>query len=214
MIRSEEIMEGRQNTTIKAILFDMGNVLIFFNARRSSKAFAEAVGIPEDKIWQTFFISELERSYTRGEISSEEFFRKASEYFPSQIDFATFAHLWNDIFTENHEMTDLVKKLKKHYPLYLISNTNDLHFEYVRSKFGVLHHFTKCFPSHLVGHRKPDQAMFMHVLDKIRLRPQETVFIDDVADFVEAARRVGIHGIQFTSRPALEQELKKLDVRF
>ena len=205
-------MEKKEN--IRAILFDMGNVLIFFDAKRSSKAFSEAVGVPEDKIWQVFFVSELERSYTRGEISSEEFYRRVSEHFPKKIDFATFARLWNNIFTENHEMNDLLKKLKKRYPLYLISNTNDLHFEYVCKEFPIAHHFTRCFPSHVVGHRKPDQAMFEHVLSEIKLRPEEAVFIDDVAEFVESARRLGIHGIQFTSRTALEGELKKIGVQF
>ena len=47
----------KELTNIKAILFDMGNVLIFFDAKRSSKAFSEAVGVPEDKIWKTFFVS-------------------------------------------------------------------------------------------------------------------------------------------------------------
>ena len=201
-------------TTIKAILFDMGNVLIFFDAKRSSKAFSEAVGVPEDKIWQTFFISELERSYTRGEISSEEFYRRVAEHFPKKIDFATFAKLWNDIFTENREMNELLRKLKKHYPLYLISNTNDLHFEYVMTQFPILKHFTKCFPSHIVGHRKPDKAMFEHVLEEIKLRPNETVFIDDVPEFVGSAKQLGIHGIQFTSHQALETELQRLDIKF
>lgn len=199
---------------IKAILFDMGNVLIFFDAKRSSKAFSEAVGVPEDQVWQTFFVSDLERAYTRGKISSEEFFRSVSEHFPSKIDFPTFTKLWNDIFTENREMEELLWKLKKHYPLYLISNTNDLHFEHVRAQFPIVQHFTRCFPSHIVGHRKPDQAMFEHVLREIQLKPEETVFIDDVAEFVESAKRLGIHGIQFTSRPALETELRRLGVKF
>lgn len=202
-----------QNAGIKAILFDMGNVLVFFDAKRSSEAFSEAVGVPEDKIWQSFFVSDLERAYTRGEISSEDFYRRVSEHFPEKIDFAAFARLWNDIFTENEEMEDLLKQLKKHYPLYLISNTNDLHFEYVKNNFGIVQHFTRCFPSHVVGHRKPDRAMFEHVLDEVKLKPQETVFVDDVADFVDAAKSLGIHGIQFTSRLALEKELKRLGVK-
>ena len=204
----------RKTETIKAILFDMGNVLIFFDAKRSSKAFSEAVGVPEDKIWQTFFISELERSYTRGEISSEEFYRRVVEHFPKKIDFATFAKLWNDIFTQNHEMEELLKKLKKHYLLYMISNTNDLHFEHICKHFSITGHFNGYFPSHVVGHRKPDKAMFEHVLEEIKLRPDETVFIDDIAEFVESAKRLGIHGIQFTTREALEIDLHRLGVKF
>ena len=135
-------------------------------------------------------------------------------HFPKKIDFDTFAKLWNNIFSENQEMDELLRKLKKHYPLYLISNTNDLHFEFVTSKFPIAKHFTKCFPSHVVGHRKPDRAMFEHVLREIQLKPEETVFIDDIAEFVESAKRLGICGIQFTSRPALETELRKLGIKF
>ncbi|MBI4395350.1 MAG: HAD family phosphatase [Candidatus Omnitrophica bacterium] len=199
---------------IKSLLFDMGNVLVFYDAKRASKAFSEAVGAPEDKIWQTFFISELERSYTRGEISSEEFYKRVSERFPKKISFSTFARLWNDIFTENSEMNDLLERLKKNYPLYLISNTNDLHFTHVCKEFPIARHFVRCFPSHEVGHRKPDKSMFEHVLREIKLKPEEAVFIDDIPEFVESARQLGIHGIQFASRKALESELRKLGIRF
>ena len=205
-------MKTKSQAQTKAILFDMGNVLYFFDAKRSSKAFSEAVGVPEDKVWKTFFVSDLERAYTRGEISSEDFYRKVSEHFPSKLSFAAFARLWNDIFTENREMEPLLKKLKKRYPLYLISNTNDLHFEYVRSRFRLLNHFTKCFPSHLVGHRKPDRAMFEHVLGEIKLRPEETIFIDDIDEFLRSAESLGIRGVKFTSCAALEKDLKRLNV--
>ena len=198
---------------IKAILFDMGNVLIHFDATKSAKAFSELLGVPEKELWEVFFTSALERSYTRGEISSKEFYGKIVERFPSKkLDYATFVYLWNDIFTENSEMEELLVKLKRKYPLYLISNTNELHFEYVRKRFRLMGHFTQCFPSHGVGHRKPDPAMFEHVLREIQLKPDETIFIDDVAEFVEAAKRFGIHGIQFTSRRALETELRKRGV--
>ena len=203
-----------QKVRIKALLFDMGNVLLFFDARRSSKAFSKLVGVPEEKVWNIFFISDLERAYTRGEISSKKFFKEVSTYFPKKIDFATFAALWNDIFTENEEMSQLLAKLKKRYPLYLISNTNDLHYNYVRKHFRILRHFTKCFPSHAVGHRKPDPSMFRHVLRSIKLKPEETVFIDDIQEYVDSAKRLGIQGVQFRSRSELEKDLRRLGVKF
>ncbi len=205
-------MKTKPHAQVKAILFDMGNVLVFFDAKRSSKAFSEAVGVPEDKVWKTFFVSDLERSYTRGEISSEDFYRRVSEHFPSKLDFAAFTRLWNDIFTENREMDPLLRKLKKRYPLYLISNTNDLHFEHIKTEFRILSHFTKCFPSHVVGHRKPDRAMFEHVLKEIKLRPEETIFIDDIDEFLRSAESLGIRGVKFTSRAGLEKELKRLNI--
>jgi len=198
---------------IKAILFDMGNVLLFFNARVSAKAFSEASGLSEEEIWEAFFISKMEKEYTRGKISSQEFYEKSTEKFAKKVDYHTFAKLWNEIFTENKEMDGLLARLKTHYPLYLISNTNDLHFEYIKKEFHILKHFKELFPSHLVGHRKPDPKMFEHVLEKIKLKPEETVFIDDMEVFVASARKVGIHGIRFTNVSALEAELKKMDVR-
>ncbi len=198
---------------IKAILFDMGNVLLFFNARISSKAFAQATGLTEEEIWEQFFVSELEKRYTRGEISSQEFYEQVSRNFPKKIDFKTFSRLWNEIFTENLEMDELLKKLKRHYPLYMISNTNDLHFEHIKKNFGITKHFTDFFPSHQVGHRKPNPAMFQHVLKEIKLKPEETVFVDDMSEFVESARQLGINAVQFTAAKNLEDELRNLGVQ-
>lgn len=202
------------NHSIKAILFDMGNVLLFFNARISSKAFAEATGLSEEEIWELFFISELEKSYTRGEISSKVFYERVCPYFPKKINYETFTRLWNDIFTENLEMDELLEGLKKHYPLYMISNTNDLHFEYIKKNFNITKHFTGFFPSHEVGHRKPNPAMFQHVLKEIKLKPDEAVFIDDILEFVESARKLGINAVQFTSRKKLEQDLRNLGIQY
>ena len=198
---------------IRAILFDMGNVLLFFNAKISSKAFSEATGLSEQEIWELFFISELEKRYTRGEVSSKDFYEQVSRYFPKKIDYQTFSRLWNEIFVENLEMDELLRKLKKHYPLYMISNTNDLHFEYIKQNFKITKHFTGFFPSHEVGHRKPNPAMFQHVLKEIKLKPEETVFIDDIIEFIDSAKQLGMNAIQFTTRENLERDLRNLGVQ-
>ena len=198
---------------IQAILFDMGNVLLFFNAKTSSKAFSEATGLSEEEIWELFFVSELEKRYTRGEVSSKDFYEQINRYFPKKIDFQTFGRLWNEIFVENLEMDVLLGKLKKHYPLYMISNTNDLHFEYIKQNFKITKHFTGFFPSHEVGHRKPNPAMFQHVLKEIKLKSEETVFIDDMIEFVNSAKQLGMNAIQFTTRKNLERDLRNLGVK-
>ncbi len=203
-----------ESTDIKAILFDLGNVLVFYDTRRASKAFSEALSVSEIEVWNAFFISDVEHAYTTGEISSREFYERVSGQFPSKLSFEVFAKIWNDIFLENEEMPELLERLEKHYPLYLISNTNDLHFEHIRKQFNVLHYFKRCFPSHEVGHRKPDPETFRHVLSQIGLEPAETVFVDDTPDFVASARSVGIQAIQFHSRKILEGELRQLGVKF
>lgn len=198
---------------IKAIIFDLGNVLLNYDARKAARRFSEACRVPLLKVWIHFFTSPTEKAYTRGEISSYEFYRHAKAALKFPVDYQTFKHFWNDIFWENAGMQDLLKRLKRRYPLYLISNTNQMHFDYVKMNFKVLRHFKKTFPSHELGHRKPEPEIYIKVLRKIKLRPEETVFIDDVLKFVRGARAVGMHAIRFRSKGQLLEDLKRLGVR-
>ncbi len=202
-----------QKTAVQAVIFDLGNVLIKFDARVSSRAFAEMINIPEEEIWKAFFISDMEKAYTRGEITTREFIDRVNAYFKTEIPDERFAKIWNEIFTENTEMEGLLEKLKKRYPLYIISNTNEMHWEYVKREFPILRHFTRGFPSHEMGCRKPDPRMFQAVLQELRLKPEETVFVDDILEFVDAARKAGMSAVQFTCRADLEKELPKLGVQ-
>jgi putative hydrolase of the HAD superfamily len=204
----------KKNPEIKAVIFDLGNVLINYDVKRAARRFSEAGGISQMRIWAHFFLSRFEQAYTRGEISTLEFYRAASSVFKKPIPYETFKHYWNDIFWENPGMDRLLARIKKHYPLYLISNTNDLHFSYIKKHFKILRHFKKRFPSHEVGARKPDLKIYRRVLKKIGLRPEETVFIDDMKKFIAGARKAGMHAIRFKTRERLIQDLRKLGIKF
>ena len=197
---------------INGIFFDLGNVLVKYDASITAKKLAEALKISQEQVWKDLFVSGLERSYTTGKISSKEFYQKIKDHYPHRLSFEVFSEIWNNIFFENEGMDDLVQSLAKRYPLYLISNTNELHFDYIKSKFPVLQHFKQHFPSHEVGHRKPDEAIFRHALRESKLKAEESVFIDDILEFIEAARRVGMHGIHFVSREQLMSDLRQLGV--
>jgi glucose-1-phosphatase len=199
---------------IKSVIFDMGNVLLNYDAHRAGRQFAKACGVPKTKVWVHFFTSPTEKAYTRGEISTKEFFEHAKQVMKLPVAYKDFCHYWNDIFWENHGMEALLKKLKAHYPLYLISNTNELHFLHIKKKFpNIFRHFKKTFPSHEVGSRKPEPEIYRRVLKKIGLRAEETVFVDDMPKFVEGAKNVGMHAIRFRSKDQLVRELKKLNVK-
>jgi len=198
---------------IKAIIFDVGNVLIHFDAVRSARRFARQAKVPFGKVWRHFFTSRIEKAYTRGEITTREFYRHAKRAFNSKVDFATFSRLWNDIFWANKGIHPILTRLSRRYPLYLISNTNALHFSHVRQRFPeVFRHFRRTFPSHIVGRRKPDPRIYWRVLKTIRLQPQETIFIDDMPRFIEAARRIGMNGVRFRSNAQLRRELRRLGI--
>jgi putative hydrolase of the HAD superfamily len=203
-----------KNSKIKAVIFDLGNVLINYDVKKAARRFSEAGGISQIKIWAHFFLSKFEQAYTRGEISTLEFYREARRVFKKPVSYKTFKYYWNDIFWENPGMDKLLMRVKRHYPLYLISNTNALHFTHIKKQFKILRHFKKVFPSHEVGARKPDLKIYRRVLKKIGLRPEETIFIDDMKSFIRGARRTGMHAIRFKTRRQLIQDLRKLDIKF
>lgn len=202
-----------KKSPIKTVIFDMGNVLLHYDATRAGKAFAKVCGASFLKLWLHFFTSPIEKAYTRGEMSTREFYKYAQAVFKKPVSFEEFKKYWNEIFWENEGMEKILVRLKKNYPLFVISNTNDMHYEYICKEFAILRHFDRLFPSHKVGARKPDALIYQKVLRAIKYKPEETVFIDDVPKFVRGARKVGMHAIRFRSNEQLVSDLKKLGVK-
>jgi putative hydrolase of the HAD superfamily len=199
---------------IKAVVFDLGNVLVNYDVEKAARRFSAASGLSTREIWKRFFLSKFEQAYTRGEISTREFHRIACKTLGVFIPLSTFRRYWNDIFWENPGMEKLLVRIKEHYPLYLISNTNALHYTYIRKHFKLLGHFRRRFPSHEVGARKPDLKIYRRVLKMIKLKPQETVFIDDMKSFIAGARKAGMRAIRFKGRARLVRDLRRLGIKF
>ncbi|HOW58137.1 MAG TPA: HAD family phosphatase [Candidatus Omnitrophota bacterium] len=206
-------MNPSDSTKIKAVIFDLGNVLVNYDVKRAARRFSKAGGISQIRIWAHFFLSKFEQAYTRGEISTMEFYRAACRVFKKPIPYKLFKQYWNDIFWENPGMERLLVRLKKYYPLYLISNTNLMHFTYIKKHFKLLRHFKKKFPSHEVRARKPELRIYRRVLSKIGLRPEQTVFIDDMKSFIRGARKAGMHAIHFKNRLQLVRDLRRLGIK-
>jgi HAD superfamily hydrolase (TIGR01509 family) len=97
--------------------------------------------------------------------------------------------------------------LARSYPLFLLSNTNALHFDYIQENYPVLKHFFQFILSYKVGSRKPEKGIYEYLLQQAGLPPEQILFIDDKMPFVAAAREHGIQAWQFTSREALQQQL-------
>jgi putative hydrolase of the HAD superfamily len=207
-------MKKTTKPDIKAVIFDLGNVLVNYDVEKAAKRFSAVSGLSTREIWKSFFLSRFEQAYTRGELSTREFHRIACKTLGVSLPLAIFRHYWNDIFWENPGMDKLLARIKRHYPLYLISNTNALHYTYLKKHFKLLRHFDRKFPSHEVGARKPCLTIYRRVLRKIGLRPEETVFIDDMKSFVEGARKAGMHAIHFKSCSVLLKTLRKLGIKF
>jgi glucose-1-phosphatase len=89
----------------------------------------------------------------------------------------------------------------------LVSNTNPLHFDYILSKFSVIHIFDKWILSHEVGFKKPDVHIFQKAMEWASVEPGKILLIDDMKKHVEVAVSLGMKGIHFISAQQLKDEL-------
>jgi len=91
--------------------------------------------------------------------------------------------------------------------LVLLSNTNPIHFEMIRAAYPHLRHFHRLVLSHEVKAMKPAPEIYRAAIDAAQCRPEECFFTDDILEYVEGARLMGIDAVQFESREQIEREL-------
>ncbi len=193
---------------IAAVAFDLGNVLVKVDHLRFCRGLAELAGWPPQEIYAAVFQSGLEPGYDRGRLSSRKFHRRLQARFRLDLPFPRFRDLWNEIFDPLEDMQEVVARLARRYPLYLLSNTNPLHFRYVRERFAsLLKHFRALTLSYRVGSRKPEAAIFQALLREVGLPPARILYIEDNEDFVAAARTHDLTAWIFVSPQDFKERL-------
>jgi len=132
-----------------------------------------------------------------------------------KLNFSQFKKVWCSCFTGlNKEMEILLKKLKKNYKLILLSNTDEIHFHYARKKYKILEIFDDYVLSYEVGYSKPNPMIFLKALRKAKTNPGQIVYIDDLYQFVLAAKTFGIKSVQYKTMKKLRKDLKSKNVNF
>jgi putative hydrolase of the HAD superfamily len=201
---------------IDAIFFDLGRVVVDFDhfpiAQKLLETAVEPGFLHAEEVFQWLFHPSrgVCCAFDSGKISPEGFYREICEKFGLSISFLEFTKIWNDIFSENEEVTEMVKELSGNIPLYVISNTNSLHFEYIAERFPVLELFDARILSYKEGVCKPEEKIFRAALSRSGTEPDRSVYIDDIEAFIRAAEGLGFNGIHFTSAQALKDRLTDL----
>jgi glucose-1-phosphatase len=196
-------------STIKALALDLGNVLVKVDHLRFCRRLAELTGLTPGEVYARVFESDLEIGYDTGRLSSEEFHRRVADHFEVAVPFPQFSWWWNDIFAPLEGMAELVGRLAATYPLYLLSNTNELHFTHIRERYALLHHFQSFVLSYEVGSRKPEPGIYQALIRQTGLPAGQCLFVDDKLPFVMAAREQGLQSWQFTSPGEFIQALQE-----
>jgi len=198
---------------IEVILFDLGNVILPFShyqiAEKLSRFTQEREFQDPQKIFSYLFDFEkgAVNGYETGKASSTEFFQSLKGLLHLSISFEKFIPIWNDIFTEDREVSEIIRSLKGKKRLGLISNTNSLHFDYILSTFPIIRTFDKWILSHEVGFKKPAVEIFQRAIEWASVKPEQILLIDDTKGHVEVAVSLGMQGLHFISANQLKEEL-------
>lgn len=197
----------------KVIVSDLGNVLVNFDMGIATYKVAELAKLDENKIFQVLFDSDLPRRHEEGKLSGAEFYAAVKQRLSLKIGFETFKDIWNNIFWENIKVCRLFREIGRDHRLVLLSNIGELHFEYIKTHFDILEEFDEKVLSFEVGARKPGIDIFNAAIDKAKVEPRNIIYVDDRADFIEAAGRCGINAVRYTDVIKLKNDLSRLGIR-
>ena len=177
---------------LRAFLFDIGNVLVRFDFLHAARAVA-ALCDASDAGDVMRRMDSVKYGYEDGQVSRAEFLAKAFKALGYRGTEAQFLAAWQGIFTENKPMTALVDSLHGKFPLYLLSNTNDMHVEGLFRDFPVFAKFTGATYSHEAKASKPHRPIYETACREHGFDPRTTFFIDDLAANIATAREIGFH---------------------
>lgn len=191
-------------TTTKAILFDFGNVIINIDVEKAILAFSELTFKSPARVNQLFADAEVFKKYETGYYSDDEFRDVIRQILSYPLNDQEIDQAWNSLLLDvPKKRLDFLEYIKMKYPIYLLSNTNNIHIEqckqYFRTKFGIPNFetiFSETFLSYKMGLWKPDYKIYDAAISKIGCKPEEILFLDDNQDNINAATDLGIQCIK------------------
>jgi len=189
------------STTIKNIIFDFGGVICNIDVKLTEKRFREMGLKAFDPNYSVADSAGLFELIENGKITADEFRQQLKKYFSHPVTNEQLDEAWNALLLDIPEpRIRLLEKLQKNYRIFLLSNSNEIHYrKYLddfRRKYG--YHdfnalFEKAYFSFQIGLKKPGLEVFEFVLRNNQLTASETLFIDDSIQHVEGARKAGIN---------------------
>jgi len=193
--------------SVKNIIFDLGGVILNLDFKKTELAFA-ALGIGNFNEYYTLqTVTPIFEKLEIGEITPETFYDEFRKLVRLPLTDEQINTAWNALLIDfPPERINWLKEIKNRYNIYLLSNTNEIHYNSFSKTFkeqinsGSLDElFIKTYYSHQMGLRKPSKEIFEAILREEGLDMTETVFIDDSEANIEAAKSVGLQTIYLPS---------------
>jgi putative hydrolase of the HAD superfamily len=192
---------------MKALIFDIGNVLLRFDFQLALNKLAHHSTPAAETILE--LIDPVKAAYESGRMTRADFQAQVRAILRFTGSDADFLSAWEDIFTENEPMVAIVRQLHGRLPLYLLSNTSDIHVDFIFRRFPFFNLFDDAVYSYRVRASKPEPEIYEIARRQFQVTPSETLFIDDLPANIEAARAAGfqVHHYHHDQHPAFLRDL-------
>jgi glucose-1-phosphatase len=199
----------------RAIIFDIGRVLVRLDISRAVAGLAEGVTLSPADIWSAITHDPRWRDWQEGRMTPRDWHSHLSKRLGGSLSFEQFTDAWNRAIHPLPILENSVfERLSKRYRLALVSNTDPIHVAHLESGFDFIRNFPKParIYSCVVGASKPDPLIYREALRATKARAEEAIYIDDIPSYVEAAQRLGMAGITFRSPEQLDGDLRALGI--
>jgi len=203
------------NAKFRAIIFDIGRVLIRVDVSRAMDGLASGLSLTPQEAWSAIEKDPRWLDWQEGRISRRDWHLHLSKRLGTSLTFEQFSEVWNRALDPNPiHAESFLENLSKNYRLALLSNTDPIHMSNEEARFPFFRFFPIRIYSYRVGASKPDPLIYREALQACKVRAEEAVYIDDIAAYAEAAQRLGMTGIVFQSPEQLQSDFRNLGIRF
>ncbi len=200
---------------LRAVIFDIGRVLVKLDIPRAIEGLSRGISLSPTELWSAIEKDPRWHDWQEGRISPHDWHLHITKRLGSPLKFEEFRTAWNRSLDPSPlQSNDLFQTLAKKHKLALLSNTDPIHVTHLESTFDFFQFFpvpTRIY-SCSVRASKPSPVIFQAALKAVKTPAAQSVFIDDILEFVEAARSLGLHAIHYQNDPAqLRADLRSLD---
>jgi hydrogenase maturation protease len=198
---------------MKCLAFDLGRVLFDFDYSIALNKIKDKIGVSAEKIIHELFYNNFATDFEKGVTAAYDFYLKFKKEFRAEIGYEEFIEVWCDIFSPRYETIDLVDKLRIIYPVYLISNINELHFNFLYKKYPqVFSLFDGLILSYKVKSLKPEKKIYAELKKVSKREYEQIIYIDDRQDLIKEAKDFKLNCILFSDLAKLMNSLHTLEI--
>jgi glucose-1-phosphatase len=195
-------------STIEAVIFDMGRVLVNVDITRGIFGlFGHLPAKGTEAAIAAILQEPAFAAYNTGNLTPEQFYEAMTKKFSLEMDFAEFARQWCDVFDPMAGMYELVKELGGTVRLGLLSDTDPLHWRYIRERFAVVSLIEKPTLSFETGFCKPAKEAYLAAVRNVGVEMSRCLYVDDLMENISGARDAGLDAVHFSGAAALRQEM-------